>query len=82
MWNTTTIVSQENLILCGRLHKPSPYQVEGLLGGVFADAVAVAAEVLFDGFVFLGVGEGDVDQTDGLLFAAAGGAGDAGNSQS
>ena len=32
-------------------------------------------------FGFLGVGEGDVDQADGLVFGAAGGAGDAGDAQ-
>ena len=52
-----------------------------MLGGPFADALAVAAEGALDGVGFLGVAEGDVDKADRLEFGAAGGAGDAGDAQ-
>src|ERR1039458_2455586 len=69
------------LQLSNRLHEPAPDEVEGLLCGPLADAVAVAAEGALDGFVFLGVGEGDVDQANGFGFCCAGRNGDAGDAE-
>src|SRR5271157_2900428 len=64
-----------------RLSQPATDEVEGLLGGPFADALAVAAEGALDGVGFLGVAEGDVDKAYGLEFGAIGGAGDPGDSE-
>lgn len=64
------------------LHQPSANEVEGLLGGEFADSLTVAAEGALGDFVLRGVGDGDVDQADRLLLGGAGGAGDAGYAQS
>src|ERR1039458_4412506 len=64
------------------LHKAAADEVEGLLGGELADAVAIAAECALGGFVLLRVGYGDVDQAHGFVFSAAGGAGDAGYADS
>ena len=63
-------------------HQPAPDEIEGLLAGPEADAVAVAAEVAFYGFGFVAVTYCYVDQADGLFFCAAAGAGDAGDAYS
>ena len=60
------------------LHQPSAHEVEGLLGGEFADSGAVAFEGALDGLGFVRVGDGDVDQAYGFLRGCAGGSGDAG----
>lgn len=52
-----------------------------MLGGVLADAGAVAAEGFFNGLGFLGVADGDVDQAYRFVFCCAGGAGDAGDAE-
>ena len=64
------------------LHEPSADHVEGLLGGPLADSFSVATEGALYRVGLLGVGEGYVDQAYGLAFCVAGGAGDAGDSQS
>jgi len=52
-----------------------------LLGGEFADAGAVAADVALVALGFLGVGKGDVDEADRFLVCSAAGAGDAGDAE-
>lgn len=64
------------------LPQSSADEVQGLLGGVFADSLAVAAECALHGLGFLTVAEGDVDQADGFGFRAAGRTGDAGYTKS
>ena len=74
--------SHQSTLAKGSLPEPAADEVEGLLGGEFADAGAVAANGAFEAFGFLGVGEGDVDEADGLFVCSSAGTGDAGHSQS
>ena len=53
--------------------------IERGLGGVPADAFAVAGEAQDAVACAIGVGQGDVNEADGFFRRAAGGPGDAGN---